>query len=1144
MLAIVGALALLIGLIIAPSSTSVAAQSTEATTAASFCRDYLIVGVKGSGETSEYGTIVGQAVSEAERKLSPMSHRSLAVDYTAAPVSVLIADLALAFRGDSDLDYYNSISTGVTRLQQILGESLLNCPDEQWVLIGYSQGALVIDQVLSHSYPASRIAGVLQIANPGHRKDRPVENAGTASPGSGLNEWTRALPGAYLLFDLPATRTTRILELCNAMDLVCDTENLMSVYGLSPDPAGLATIAGVAAAGIDIHTSSYTRQQIQDAVHTMWAGSNTSITGNVLDGGANWKRFGDVTVTVYRADGGGGIGEEFASALTDSQGNYAISNLPIGAYRVLFTPPSGSGYRARWNTGVLDVADTPTMRLARGSWHVLNITLGSPLLTGHISNVADDSDAAGVQIDAYWRLGDGDDYRWQGRAVTAADGTYALGDLPEGTLKLRFSASPGTNYTTTWGGLHTIEEGWPGITAWIASLDPDDLHPFAFNSEMPHSGYDVAIASGAAVSGHITGTSGHPISKARVDAYRPDGEYAGSGEADYRGRYEITSLPPGEYRLQYIVTGAYSTYESELWLGGALHPHDSQAIEVLDREPLIGVDQVLGAGATIAGTMTWNEMLWGDGVSEPRLYRLDPGRGVYELWRNDPSSVMYWDDSRKVTLLDYWFWNLPSGTYKIEFVDSGTYWDESLTLSNATEIVLDPGASRYEIDKEPDDRFASVLDPVVSGSTAVGGTLTATIGTWSPKPTVVTYQWMRNTTPIQGATESTYSPTAADVGEQIWVSVTAKRLGYELTTRTSEPIIVANTLTAATPTIGGTSAVGQTLTAIPGNWTAGTKFTYQWLRDGKAISGATKSTYEIAVADAGKKVTVKVTGTKSGHTTTSKTSAAKLVPLRTLKTATPTFSGAVTVGQKLTAIPGTWTAGTRFTYQWLRDGKAINKATAATYTVTASDAGKTVSVKVTGTLAGYNTAPKTSAVKPVPLQMLMTKIPTIAGTVKVGQTLSAKPGAWTFDTAFKYQWLRGGKAISGATKSSYKLSAADAGTKVTVKVTGTKTGYTTASKTSAAKSIPLQTLVTKTPTIAGTVKVGQTLSAKPGAWTSGTAFKYQWLRDGKAISGGTKSTYKLVAADAGKKIAVKVTGTKAGYRSVETTSKATVLVKK
>ncbi len=92
----------------------------------------------------------------------------------------------------------------------------------------------------------------------------------------------------------------------------------------------------------------------------------------------------------------------------------------------------------------------------------------------------------------------------------------------------------------------------------------------------------------------------------------------------------------------------------------------------------------------------------------------------------------------------------------------------------------------------------------------------------------------------------------------------------------SKPALKA--LKAATPKITGTAKVGKTLTANRGTWTSGTKFKYQWYRSGKAIKNATKATYKIQAADAGKTLKVKVTGSKTGYKTIAKTSAAKKIP--------------------------------------------------------------------------------------------------------------------------------------------------------------------------------------------------------------------------------------------------------------------------
>lgn len=169
--------------------------------------------------------------------------------------------------------------------------------------------------------------------------------------------------------------------------------------------------------------------------------------------------------------------------------------------------------------------------------------------------------------------------------------------------------------------------------------------------------------------------------------------------------------------------------------------------------------------------------------------------------------------------------------------------------------------------------------------------------------------------------------------------------------------------------------------------------------------------------------------------------------------------------------------------------------------------------------------------------------PTISGTAAVGSTLTAAPGTWTTGTALGYQWFRNGTAIVGATSATRVLAAADQGTSLTVRVTGTKAGYATAVRESApTATVVAGTLVAPTPIITGTPTVGSTLTANPGTWTSGSTLTYQWLRSGVAIPGATARSYKLVSADQADAMSVRVTGTKAGYTTVVKFSASTALV--
>lgn len=167
------------------------------------------------------------------------------------------------------------------------------------------------------------------------------------------------------------------------------------------------------------------------------------------------------------------------------------------------------------------------------------------------------------------------------------------------------------------------------------------------------------------------------------------------------------------------------------------------------------------------------------------------------------------------------------------------------------------------------------------------------------------------------------------------------------------------------------------------------------------------------------------------------------------------------------------------------------------------------------------------------MSLTATPMPTVSGAAKVGFWLTADSGTWApAIVTLKHEWQRNGVAISGATARTYKPTSTDASKNMKVRVTGSKSGYSSVSRTSKAKLVALMNLTTTpTPTISGTAKVGYVLTAVPGTRApAGTTLKYQWLRDGAAITGAIAKTYNLVNSDASKKIAVKVTGSKSGYK--------------
>jgi uncharacterized protein YjbI with pentapeptide repeats len=180
----------------------------------------------------------------------------------------------------------------------------------------------------------------------------------------------------------------------------------------------------------------------------------------------------------------------------------------------------------------------------------------------------------------------------------------------------------------------------------------------------------------------------------------------------------------------------------------------------------------------------------------------------------------------------------------------------------------------------------------------------------------------------------------------------------------------------------------------------------------------------------------------------------KIVGILTKKP-TPTFKGSLKPGSRLTAYAGSWDKGVALSYQWLRNAKPIEGATAKTYVLTGADARYKISVKVTGTGTGGVTAAKTSkqSTSAVAVGVMKTATPKVTGTVKVGKTVTVSVKNWVEGSKITYKWMLNGKTIKGATKSRLFLTSKMRGQKITVTVTQTAKGYKKASKTSAKASV-------------------------------------------------------------------------------------------
>jgi hypothetical protein len=165
----------------------------------------------------------------------------------------------------------------------------------------------------------------------------------------------------------------------------------------------------------------------------------------------------------------------------------------------------------------------------------------------------------------------------------------------------------------------------------------------------------------------------------------------------------------------------------------------------------------------------------------------------------------------------------------------------------------------------------------VSGIAVTGNQLTAV--TQVPSMTKASYQWLRNGKAIANAIGASYRLTSTDFRATVSARVTFTRVGYENNSTTSSGVRVSIGELAKTPdpSIIGSGRVNQTLSVRTGTWDSGVKLSFQWLRDGANIPGATGKTYRLTTSDRRKEIVLRVRATMIGFETVTIDSRALIV---------------------------------------------------------------------------------------------------------------------------------------------------------------------------------------------------------------------------------------------------------------------------
>ena len=430
-----------------------------------------------------------------------------------------------------------------------------------------------------------------------------------------------------------------------------------------------------------------------------------------------------------------------------------------------------------------------------------------------------------------------------------------------------------------------------------------------------------------------------------------------------------------------------------------------------------------------------------------------------------------------------------------------TFTDDRGNEDTVTSAPTEPLAARDRI------RRATGL-PVISGRALVGHTLTADksliIDANGLENAVFYYFWEADDEGIPGATGTTYTPVAADVGKVItvivaWVDDAGH--GQNMTSPATLPVMTEEAAAAAA-FADSLRYVANADGSVTLHWNAPDDEVtgYRILRSRHTLgeremlvyvadTGSTATTFTDTGLVAGVPHSYRVQAIRDGELgERTKSFKTKVFPLRkptnSPATGAPTISGVAQVGETLTATSTEiadadgllnvtknylWAAigssgkiGSMYAYQWLADGAEIEDAAGynyTTYTLTEDDAGKAIKVRVTFTDDGGHwetlTSAATEAVAGVPMPNSPARgAPTVSGNAQVGEELTADTSGITDedgldDSTFTHQWVREDAVMVASAARSYTPTDGDRGKSVKVRVSFTDDAGNPETRTSA-----------------------------------------------------------------------------------------------
>lgn len=304
-----------------------------------------------------------------------------------------------------------------------------------------------------------------------------------------------------------------------------------------------------------------------------------TLSGKVTDTGGAPLQY----ITIY-IDNQDGSFQQYTS--TNASGQYSVTGLPTGEYRVLFRPSEyiPEAYNNHPNFGDADLITV----IAPGTVTTIDGVLAKgSAIKGKVTDAATGLPIKGIFVEVLDTGGERVE-----STTTQADGTYqTYTTLPSGSYRVLFNADERNTSCAYVGNYYNGNSSVPN--ADIINLTAPSVA----------TNIDAALTRGSVMFGKVTdATTNQPITSGQVTIYDANGKFVMFGRLSFTGGWQSeTALPSGNYR---VLFSDYNSQYVDEYYNNKFTLDTANPVTLTAPNDITGLDASLSKGAAISGHVT------------------------------------------------------------------------------------------------------------------------------------------------------------------------------------------------------------------------------------------------------------------------------------------------------------------------------------------------------------------------------------------------------------------------------------------------------------------------------------------------------------------------------------------------------------